>query len=73
MFKDFLLKQMLKKQLAGMPQAEQDRIIKLVKENPELFKKIGDEIQAKIKQGKNQMTASIEVMKAHQDELRQIM
>ncbi|MEI6238595.1 MAG: hypothetical protein WCP15_03620 [bacterium] len=72
-FKNFLMKQMVKKQLKGMPQAEQDRIIKLVEENPEIFTKIAEETQAKVKQGKGQMEASIEVMKKYQTELRKIM
>ena len=49
MFKNFLMKQMLKRQLKGVPEAEQERIITLVTENPELFEKIGKEIQEKTK------------------------
>ena len=73
MIKDFLMKKMLKSQMKGMPEAEQEKMIKLVTENPELFQKIAVEMQAKIKEGKDQMTAAMEVMQAHQEELKKIM
>ena len=73
MFKEFLLKQMIKRQLKGVPEHEVDRIIGLVEKNPELFKKIGDEIQAKVKSGRSQMAASMEVMRAHQSELQRVL
>ena len=59
--------------MKNVPKDQQEKILKLVSENPELFQKIGSEVQEKMKQGKDQMTATIEVMKAHQDELRGIM
>lgn len=64
---------MLKQQMKNVPKDQQEKILKLVSENPELFQKIGSEVQEKMKQGKDQMTATIEVMKAHQDELKGIM
>lgn len=73
MFKEFLLKKVIKSQLKGVPEAEIDRIIALVEKNPELFKKIGDEIQAKVKAGRSQMAASMEVMRAHQAELQKVL
>lgn len=73
MFKEFLLKQMIKRQLKGVPEQEVDRIIALVEKNPELFKKIGDEIEKKVKSGRSQMAASMEVMRAHQAELQKVL
>lgn len=73
MFKEFLLKKMIKSQLKGVPDSEVDRIIMLVEKNPALFKKIGDEIQAKIKSGRSQQAASMEVMRAHQAELQKVL
>lgn len=67
------MKQMLKRQLKGMPEAEINRIVELVSKNPEIFKKIGDEIQAKIKSGRSQTAATMEVMRAHQSELQKIL
>ncbi|MBI5078374.1 MAG: hypothetical protein HZB11_03380 [Candidatus Yonathbacteria bacterium] len=73
MIKEFLLKQVIKRQLKGVPEAEIDRIIGLVEKNPELFKKIGDEIKAKVKSGRSEQAASMEVMRAHQGELQKIL
>lgn len=73
MLKEFLLKQVIKRQLKGVPDAEVERIVAIVEKNPELFKKIGDEIQAKVKAGRSQMAASMEVMRAHQAELQKVL
>lgn len=73
MIKEFLLKQVIKRQLKGVPEAEVDRIVTLVEKNPELFKKIGNEIEAKVKAGRSQMAASMEVMRTHQAELQKVL
>lgn len=64
---------MIKSQLKGVPDAQIDHIIALVEKNPDLFKKIGDEIQAKVKAGRSQQAASMEVMRAHQAELQKVL
>lgn len=73
MFKEFLLKQMIKRQLKGLPESEIDRIVGIVSKNPEIFKKIGDEIQTKVKSGRSEQAAAMEVMRAHQAELQKIL
>jgi hypothetical protein len=73
MFKEFLMKQMLKRQLKGMPQADQDRIIKAVSENPDLFQKIAKETDEKIKGGMDQMNATMSVMQKYKAELQKVM
>ncbi len=73
MLKNMLMKKMLKSQLKGMPEAEQEKILKVVSENPELFGKIAKEIQEKIKNGEDQMTASMEVMGKYQNELKGVL
>lgn len=70
MFKEFFLKKIIKSQLKGVPEAQVDQIIAIVEKNPELFKKIGDEIKAKTKAGRSEMAASMEVMRAHQAEIQ---
>lgn len=70
MFKNFLLKKMLRTQ--GIPETQIDMVIEMMEKNPELFKKIAEEIQAKIKDGKDQQAASIEVMQKYQTELKKL-
>jgi len=71
--KSFLLKHALKSQLKGMPEAQQDMIIMAVEKNPELFEKIAREVQELTKQGRDQMSATMEVMRKHQSELQEAM
>ncbi len=58
----------MKKQ--GVPADQQDAMVKFMTENPELFEKIGKEIQHLIKSGKPQMAATMEVMKKYKKELQ---
>ena len=71
--KKMLMKKMLDQQLKGVPQKEKDRIIAAVTENPEFFEKIGKEIEAEVKHGKSQMTASMEVMRKYQGQIQELM
>ncbi len=70
--KSFLMKKMLKSKMKGVPEAEQDRIIEMVEKNPDLFQKIALEIQSEMKNGKDQMAATMQVMKKYESELRAI-
>ncbi|MFM2357468.1 MAG: hypothetical protein RJA61_205 [Candidatus Parcubacteria bacterium] len=71
--KSFLLKKLLKSKMKDVPEAEQDKMIALIEKNPELFQKIALEVQEKMKGGKDQMAASMEVMQKYQAELKSIM
>ena len=70
MFKNFLLKKMLRTQ--GVPEAQIDMVITMMEKDPELFKKIAFEIQEKTKSGIDQQTASIEVMRKYEAELKKL-
>lgn len=67
------MKKMLKSQLKGIPEAEQDRIIDIVTKNPQLFEKIGKEVQEKVKGGMNQMEATKRVMDKYKSEIEKVM
>lgn len=71
--KNFMLKQMLKSKMKGMPPAQQEVMLKLVEENPEFFQKVGEEIKEMQKQGKGEMEATMTVMRKHQAELQRLM
>lgn len=70
---DFLMRQMLRAKLKNVPQAQQDQIIALVQKDPELFKKIGEEVEKRTKNGENQTKATMEVMKKYRNELAELM
>lgn len=70
---DFLLKQAMKWKMKDVPKEQQEQIMALVQKNPELFKKIGEEVDRRVKGGENQMKASMEVMKKYRTELAELM
>lgn len=72
-FKNFMLKQMLKTKMKGVPEAEQQKIMDLVEKNPDFFKKIGEEVEKRKKSGQDEMEATMAVMREHQSELQKIM
>ncbi|QSH39560.1 hypothetical protein JXR01_00930 [Candidatus Kaiserbacteria bacterium] len=73
MFKNFLVKKLMKSQLKNMPKDQADMIGAMIEKNPELFMKIAKEAQQLVKGGKDQMAAMMEVSKKYQKELQQLM
>ncbi|MBI2065815.1 MAG: hypothetical protein HYT68_01990 [Candidatus Zambryskibacteria bacterium] len=72
-FKNFLLKQALKSKMKDVPEAEREKMLALIEENPEFFKKIGDEVQRRVKAGQGEMAATMVVMREHQSELQRLL
>ncbi len=66
---NFLMKKLIKHKMKDVPADQQEMIMAMVEKNPQLFTKIAQEIQEKMKSGKDQMAATMEVMQAHQAEL----
>lgn len=64
---------MVKRQIKDMPQDQQEMILNLVEQNPELLKTISVEIQEKVKKGIDQQAAMMQVMMDHKAELQQAM
>lgn len=71
MFKNFLLKKMLKSQ--GVPEAQIDMVLGLMEKDPELFKAMSAEIEAEVKKGKSQQDAAMWVMPKYQARLQALM
>jgi hypothetical protein len=71
---DFLLNQAMKWKMKDVPEEQREQIMTLVKKDPQLFKKIGEEVDRRVKQGgEPQMKATMEVMKKYRAELQQLM
>jgi hypothetical protein len=73
MLKNFLMRQMLKRQMKDVPADQQEKILKMVEENPQFFEDIAKKIQEKMKSGMSQMDASMAVMQEHRDEVAKMM
>lgn len=61
---------MLAAKMKDVPEEYRDKLIGAIEKNPELFKKIAEETQEKMKSGKDEMTAAQEVMAKYQDQLK---
>lgn len=70
---NFLLRQYAKWKLKDVPEAQREQMMGLVTKDPELFKKIGEEIERRKKGGQSEMVASLEVMKKYRAELSALM
>ena len=68
-----LLKRMLSAQLKDVPKQERDKIVAVVEKNPRLFQSLAQKVQEKTKAGVEQRTAIMEVMREHENELRNLM
>lgn len=72
--KTFLLRKMLSSQMKGVPQADQDKVFSMLEKNPGLFEKIGLEVQEEMKKnGADQMTATMKVVKKYEADLKGLM
>ncbi len=73
MFKNFLVKKLMKSQLKNLPKDQAEMIGAMIEKNPELFMKIAQETKDLVKGGRDQMSAMMEVSKKYQKELQQLM
>lgn len=71
--KNYFLKKYLKTKMKGVPEEQQEMILKLIEKNPDLFEKIGKEVKQKTKEGKSEMAATMEVMRKYQGEIQKLM
>jgi len=73
MFKEFMMKQMLERQLKSLPEAERTKIIETISKNPEFFAQMAQELEREVKSGKSQMDAAMNVAQKYQNELKSIL
>ncbi len=71
--KNFLFKKYADWKLKDLPEGQREQMTELVSKNPELFKKMGEEIERRKKGGESETRAAIEVMKKYRSELAPLM
>lgn len=69
----FLFNQYAKWKLKDMPADQREQMTAMVSKDPQLFKKIGEEIERRKKGGESETKAAMEVMKKHRAELAVLM
>ncbi len=67
------MRKLLASKMQGVPQAEQEKVFAMLEKNPQLFEKIGLEVQEEMKKGKDQMKATMEVVKKYEADLKGLM
>ncbi|NNM84067.1 hypothetical protein HKL94_02545 [Candidatus Parcubacteria bacterium] len=72
-FQSFLINQYAKWKMKDVPKEQREEMTELVSKDPQLFKKIGEEIERRKKGGENEMKAAMEVMKKYRTELAALM
>ncbi len=72
-FKNIFMKQMLKSQMKNLPLDQQEKILAAIDKDPEFFDGIAKKIEQKVKEGKSQTAASMEVMRENQGKLRDLL
>jgi hypothetical protein len=72
MLKKFLMKQAMKSQMKGVPEAEADMLLDAVEKNPAFFENLAKELQEGLKSGKDQQTIALEIMSKHKEELAKL-
>ena len=69
----FLIRQYARWKLKDVPPAQREQMTTLVTKDPQLFKKIGEEIERRKKGGESETKAALEVMKKYRTELSVLM
>lgn len=73
MIKEFFMKKMIEAKMKDVPPEDREKFVGMIQKNPELFKKISEQVQEKMKSGKDQFSATMEVVKNFEAELKQLM
>ena len=73
MFKEFLMKKMIERQLKDVPPEQRDMIFKAFEKDPDFFMRIAAEAEEKTKSGMSQMDAAQNVFAKHSEELRKLL
>ena len=58
--------------MKDIPKEQRDKFIEVVEKNPDFFQKIAEEVQVEMENGKDQTTATMEVIQRYQSELQNI-
>ncbi len=70
--KNKALAALVERQMKNLPKEQQEVVLNLIKNNPELFQKIAKEVEELKKGGMNEMYAGMQVMKKYQSELAKL-
>jgi hypothetical protein len=67
---NFIIKQLIKKQMKGVPDEQIDMIVNAIEQDPDFFRTMAEKIKAKMDQGMNEQQAAQALMAEHGEELK---
>jgi hypothetical protein len=70
---NFILKQLIKSKMKGVPDEQVNMIIAAFEKNPEFFKTLAERIKAKTDGGMSEQDAAMKVMQEHGDEIKKML
>ena len=73
MFSGFLMKQMLSRQLANVPEEQKQKILAAFEKNPDFFKELAATVQNRVQNGESQMNAIMAVVAEKKSELESML
>jgi hypothetical protein len=68
--KNLLMRKMMQSKMKDVPVEQREKLFAMVEKNPDFFQKIAAEVQEKMKEGKDQMAATMEVVSKYQNDLK---
>lgn len=69
----FLVRKYADWKMKGLPPSQREMLVGMMEKDPELMKKIGEEIERRKKGGESETKAAMEVMKKYRNELASLM
>ena len=70
--RNFIQRKVIEKKLANLPPAQRDMFAKMMEKDPDLFTKIGKEVEERKKKGQDEIMASVAVMKKYEADLQKL-
>lgn len=70
---NFIFKQLIKKQLKGVPEEQIDMIITAIEKDPAFFQTLAEKIKARTAGGMSEQQAAQEIMIEHGEKLKEVL
>lgn len=70
---NFLMKQVMKRQMKGLPPEQQEMFMKMIDKDPDFFSNLAKEIKEETKKGAGEQAAAMKVIMKHKDKLQSLM
>ena len=63
---------MLESQLKNVPGEQKEKVLGMISKNPDFFNKIAEEVKKEMDNGKDQMSATMEVISKYKEDFKKL-